>query len=64
MNSLKRETTIPKRSPEAFSLPARVLRRMRSSVDFPVPVPCLRDVEGCLSGEMVSVLSWDHQKTG
>jgi hypothetical protein len=56
MNSLNRETTIPKRSPDALSLPARVLSRMRSSVDFSVPEPLLSEVEGCFSREMVSVL--------
>src|SRR5437870_6481174 len=44
MNSLNRETTIPKRKPEASSFPTSVFLRIFSSVISSVPL--------CLCGEM------------
>ena len=56
MNSLKRETTIPKRKPDPFSFPATVCFRIFSSVSFSVAEPARSEAEGCFCGGISSLL--------
>lgn len=56
MNSLKRETTIPKRKPDPFSFPATVCFRIFSSLSFSVAEPARSEAEGCFCGGISSLL--------
>jgi hypothetical protein len=56
MNSLKRETTIPKRKPDPFSSPATVRFRLFSSLSFSVAEPARNEAEGCFCGGISSLL--------